>query len=385
MTSFIPFTYPDITELELKAVDETLRSGWLTTGTKVKAFEEQFAKAVGGRYAVAVNSCTAALLLALEAAGVDASHEVIIPTMTFSATAEAICHLGARPVLVDVRPENHTIDPEAIRRAITSRTKAIIPVHLGGQACEMEVICNLAREHKIQVIEDAAHAFPSSYRGQRIGSIGDLTCFSFYATKPLTTGEGGMVVTNNEQLAHRIRLMSLHGISKNSGEWPAEEAPWDYRVMDLGYKYNMTDIAAAMGIVQLNRTEEMLEKRRLIASSYIRDLGTLGSIELLEVQNFKENSWHLFIMRLRQGALSIGRNQFIHELYLRGIGASVHYKPLHCHPYYERKYLYRAEDFPVSMDLYERSISLPIFSKMDDLEIHRVIQAVLDIARIFRQ
>jgi len=194
-----------------------------------------------------------------------------------------------------------------------------------------------------------------------------------------------MVVTNNEQLAHRIRLMSLHGISKNSGEWPAEEAPWDYRVMDLGYKYNMTDIAAAMGIVQLNRTEEMLEKRRLIASSYIRDLGTLGSIELLEVQNFKENSWHLFIMRLRQGALSIGRNQFIHELYLRGIGASVHYKPLHCHPYYERKYLYRAEDFPVSMDLYERSISLPIFSKMDDLEIHRVIQAVLDIARIFRQ
>lgn len=385
MNPFLPFSLPDITELEINEVNETLRSGWLTTGEKVKAFEEQFAKRVGSGHAVAVNSCTASLHLALEAIGVDASHEVIVPTMTFSATAEAVCHLGAHPVLVDVRPGDHTIDPEGIRRAITPRTKAIIPVHFGGQACEMEAICDLAREHKLQVIEDAAHAFPSSYRGQRIGSIGDITCFSFYATKPLTTGEGGMAVTNSEQLAQRMRMMSLHGISKNPRQRSAEEALWDYRVMDLGFKYNMTDIAAAMGIVQLNRTDEMLEKRRWIAHAYIRDLGPLDSLELMDVQNFQENSWHLFVIKLRQGALLIGRDQFIHELRSRGIGASVHYMPLHCHPYYERKYHHRPEDFPVAMDLFERSISLPIFSKMGATEVGSVVDAVLDITSTFHR
>ncbi len=382
---FIPFARPDISDAEKAEVLETLESGWITTAAKTRAFEGAFAGEVGATHGVAVNSCTAAMHLALEALGVGPDDEVIVPTLTFAATAEVVRYMGARPVLVDVRAGDQNMDPAAVERAITGRTKVIIPVHFGGQACDMERLLQLARARDIKVVEDAAHAFPAALQGKAVGSIGDITCFSFYATKTITTGEGGMATTDDEGWAERMRVMSLHGISKDAWKRYTAEGSWYYEIVAPGFKYNMTDIAAAMGLVQLRRADEMLQRRRDIARRYAAAFADEQALEVLDVRDFDEHAWHLFVIRLRDGALSIGRAEFIEQLKARGIGASVHFIPLHLHPYYRETYGHEAEDFPVALDCYERSLSLPIFSAMSDAEVDRVVAAVGDICAASRR
>jgi dTDP-4-amino-4,6-dideoxygalactose transaminase len=376
---FVPFAVPDITSAERLAVDEVLKSLWITTGPKVKQFESAFARAVGAKHAVAVNSCTAALHLALEALGISRGDEVVVPTLTFAATAEVVRYLGATPVLVDVRREDHNMDPSAFEDAITKKTKAVIPVHFGGEACDMKSIEEIARKRSLHIVEDAAHAFPAAYKGRTIGSIGRVTCFSFYATKTITTGEGGMAVTDDAALEERMRIMSLHGISKDAWKRYTAEGSWYYEIDAPGFKYNMTDIAAAMGVVQLGRANEMLEKRRKVALRYEEAFSSLEGIELPFVRDAKENARHLFVIRLKNGALKINRNQFIDELKELGIGSSVHFIPLHLHPYYRDTLGYAPGCLPVAEDVYSCSISLPIYSKMTDDDVERVISAVLKV------
>ena len=384
-TQPIPFSLPDITRREIDEVVATLESGWLTTGPRTKRFEAEFASRVGAPHGVAVNSCTAAMHLALEALGVGADDEVIVPTMTFAATGEVVRYMGARPVLVDVRARDHNIDPAAVERAVTGRTRAIIPVHFGGQACDMDPLLELARARKLALVEDAAHAFPTSLDGRLVGSMGDVTCFSFYATKTLATGEGGMAVTGREELAERMRIMSLHGISKDAWKRYTSEGNWYYEIVAPGFKYNMTDVAAALGLVQLQRADELLEGRRRVARQLAQGLEGDDALEQLGVRSFTEHAWHLFVVRLRHGVLSLDRAQFIEQLKQRGIGASVHFIPLHLHPYYAETFGHQPADFPVALDCYERSISLPIYSKMNDAEVQRVVEAVRGITAEYRR
>jgi len=381
----IPFAVPDITDLEINEIVDVLRSGWLTTGRRSMEFEKRFAAYVGAKHAVAVNSCTAALHLALETIGLEAADEVIIPTMTFAATGEVVRYLGAKPVLVDVLSGDNTIDPEALSRAISPMTKAVMPVHFGGQACDMDLITEIAQSKHIHVIEDAAHAFPARYNGKIIGSIGDITCFSFYPTKPITTGEGGMATTDNEAWAERMRIMSLHGISKDAWKRYTSEGSWYYEIVEPGYKYNMTDIAAALGLVQLSRAQEMLAKRREVAQAYTEAFRDCDAIELLTLRSFEDHAWHLFVIKLRDNVLTIDRNRFIEELKTHGIGTSVHFIPLHVHPYYRETYGYKPEDFPVALDCYRRSISLPIYSKMSEADVSRVVEAVLELVKKYKR
>jgi dTDP-4-amino-4,6-dideoxygalactose transaminase len=385
MTDFLPFALPDITEREIAEVADALRSLWITTGPRAKELEKLFAQAVGAQHAVAVNSCTAALHLALEALGVKEGDEVIVPTMTFAATAEVVRYMNARPVLVDVLAADQQMDPAAFERAITQRTRAVIPVHFGGAACDMDRILEVAQARNVKVIEDAAHAFPASHAGRPVGSIGDVTCFSFYATKTITTGEGGMAVTDSAEWADRMRVMSLHGISKDAWKRYTAEGSWYYEIVAPGFKYNMTDVAAAMGLVQLSRAQEMLARRRAIARRYTEAFSRSDCFELLEVRDFDGHAWHLFVIRLVEGALSIDRNRFIGELKALGIGTSVHFIPLHVHPYYRDTYGHAPPDFPVALDCYERSLSLPIYSRMTDADVDRVVSAVGDLALRFRR
>lgn len=376
MKDFLSFACPDVGVAEKKAVADALSSGWITTGPKTKEFEERFSEFVGASNAVAVNSCTAAMHLALEAIGVCPGDEVIIPTMTFAATGEVVRYLGARPVLVDVLPGDHNIDPSAVADSVSDRTKAIIPVHFAGQSAEMDSILELARRYSLFVVEDAAHAIPARFGDKNIGTIGDIACFSFYATKPITTGEGGMAVTDNPQFSDRMRVMSLHGISKDAWKRYSAEGSWYYEIIAPGFKYNMTDIAAAMGLVQLDRAREMLARRRDIARAYTEAFGGLDKIELLYVREFDAHAWHLFVIRLVDGKAKIDRNALIEKLKADGIGTSVHFIPLHMHPYYRKTYGYEPADFPVAKDIFERCISLPIYSTMSDADIDRVIKSV---------
>ncbi|MDF1563924.1 MAG: DegT/DnrJ/EryC1/StrS family aminotransferase [Deltaproteobacteria bacterium] len=379
MSQRIPFHLPDIGEEEIAEVVDTLRSGWITTGPKAHAFEAAFGEAVDAKQAVAVNSCTAAMHLALEAIGVGEGDEVIVPTLTFAATAEVVRYLGAKPVLVDVLAGDQQIDPEAVAAAVTARTKAIIPVHFAGQAADLDPILATAREHGLKVIEDAAHAYPAAYKGRKIGSIGDVTCFSFYATKTLTTGEGGMATCADEALADRMRVMRLHGISKDAWKRYRADGNWYYEIVAPGFKYNLGDIAAALGLVQLKRADELLERRQQIAAAYHTAFEAEPALELLATHEDRPHPWHLYVIRLMDGALSIGRDQFIKELEARGIGVSVHFIPLHLHPYYRETYGLAPEDLPVALDCYRRSLSLPIYSRMSDEDVERVIEGVRDV------
>ncbi len=382
---FLPFAAPDIGPAERSAVAEALDSGWVTTGPRTKRFEAEFAARVGAKHGVAVNSCTAAMHLALEAIGVGPGDEVIVPTTTFAATAEVVRYLGAKPVLVDVRASDHCIDPAAVERAVGPRTKVVMPVHYGGKAAELGPILDLCRARNVVVVEDAAHAFPCRWQGRPIGSIGDITCFSFYATKTITTGEGGMATTERDDWADRMRVMSLHGISKDAWKRYTAEGSWYYEIVAPGYKYNMTDIAAAMGLAQLARAEEMLARRREIARAYTAAFAAEDTIELLDPGVFDDHSWHLYVIKLRTERLAIDRNRFIEELKARGIGTSVHFIPLHIHPYYRDTYGYRPDDFPVALDCYQRLVSLPIYSKMTGGDVERVVDAVQDLTRAHRR
>jgi len=378
--AFLPFHTPDIGEEEIQSVVETLRSGWLTTGSKVKQLEENFAAYTGAPYAVAVNSGTAALHLALEAIAIKPGDEVIVPTMTFTATAEVVLYLNARPVLVDCEPDTLNIDPAQIESKITSKTRAIIPVHMGGHPCNMERILDLARAYNLRVIEDAAHALPAHYGNKMVGTIGDITCFSFYVTKTITTGEGGMATTANPEWSERMRMMSLHGISKDAWKRYSKDGSWYYEVLSPGYKYNLTDIAAAIGIEQLKKCERFREARRRIAETYDKSFAEVPEITTPVIQDDVRHAWHLYIIQLNLERLGIDRNAFITALNEAGIGTSVHFIPLHLHPYYRRVFGYQPKDFPNASDAFARIISLPIFPTMGRMDVQRVISAVKEIA-----
>jgi dTDP-4-amino-4,6-dideoxygalactose transaminase len=397
----IPFHKPYITDDEINEVVDSLKSGWLTMGPKTIRFEEEFSAYIGSKHSIAVNSCTAALHLALKAINLRQGDEVIVPSMTFTATGEVVCYFNAKPVIVDVEKETHNIDVTAIEKAITSRTRAIIPVHFAGQPCDMEEIMQLSGRYKLNVIEDAAHSLPAWYRLKRsaagsrqserkkvlkkIGTIGDMTCFSFYATKTLATGEGGMVSTGRDEWAERIKILRLHGISKDAWKRYSGEGSWYYEVIDAGYKYNMTDIQAALGLAQLRKVEQMYEMRKKIAQKYSRAFKTFAAIEIPVVKPDRESAWHLYVIKLNPDALTIDRDRFIDELRKKGVSSSVHFIPLHRHPFYRNTFGCDAADFPVSEWLYERVVSLPVYPGMTAEDVDFVIESVSDVCRKFKR
>jgi dTDP-4-amino-4,6-dideoxygalactose transaminase len=382
---FLPFHVPAIGEEEIAAVVEVLKSGWLTTGAKVHEFEKQFSQFVGSRHAVALNSATAALHLALKAVGVREGDEVIVPTMTFAATAEVALYLGAKPVLVDCEPDTLNMDPAILEAALTPKTKAIIPVHFAGQPCDMNNILRFARAHGLKVIEDAAHALPATDRSRMIGSIGDITCFSFYATKTLTTGEGGMATTDNPQWAEKMRMLSLHGISHDAWNRYGAEGSWYYEIFSVGYKYNLTDIAASLGLAQLKKCHALAAARRRIAEAYNAGFADLAEIRTPVCRHGIQHAWHLYVIQLELERLTIGRRDFIEALREKNIGTSVHFTPLHLHPFYRRNFGYRPADFANASSVYERIVSLPIYPKMTAADVDDVIAAVRGIVETHRR
>jgi len=402
----VPYFRPNLTEAEINEVLDTLRSGWLTTGSKVKRFEESFASSTGAGHAVAVNSCTAALHLAVEAMRLMPGQSVLVPTMTFAATAEVVRYQGATPILVDCDPETLNMDLEDAARKLdqlhcgalpgsipaSSLAVGIIPVHVGGLMLDCDAVRSFASREGLWVVEDAAHAFPASWRRnseadwQRCGEgTADVTCFSFYANKTITTGEGGMAVTENAGIADRMRMMSLHGLTQDAWNRFANGGTWDYQIGAPGFKYNLTDIAGAIGIHQLLRSDEMRREREAIADRYLEELAGVPEIELPPRDPDRVHAWHLFPLRLKLECLSIDRNTFIEELKQAGIGCSVHWRPLHLHPYYKDTFGWRPEDLPVASAVWERLISLPIFPGMREEESGLVIRTIKSLcARHFR-
>lgn len=375
--SFISFHRPTIGLEEAEAVQRVLNSRWLTTGPVTQQFEREFAAYVGSRYAVAVNSCTAALHLALDAAGIREGDEVLVPSYTFAATAAVVAHCGARPVLCDSVPGGFNIDPADAERRITPKTKGIIPVHLAGEPCDLQALQELSKAKSLHLIEDAAHALPASYRGKRIGSISEFTAFSFYATKTITSGEGGMLATNNEEFAKRASIMRLHGISGDAWKRYTSEGSWYYEVVNAGLKANMPDLLAAIGVVQLKKADAFHQRRRQISETYLHRLGKIDELEMPPTGGSdKAHSWHLFILRLRPSMLAINRSEMIRQLKESGIGTSVHFIPLHLHPYYQQTFGYSKGDFPQAEDAYSRCLSLPIYPDMSNYEVERVIATV---------
>ena len=378
---FLPFALPDIGEEEISEVIECLRSGWVTTGPKTRQFEQEFGAYLGGGVeTISVNSATAGLHLALEAFGIGPGDEVIVPTLTFTATAEVVRYLGAQPVFVDADPRTLCLDPAAVEAAITSRTRAIVPVHYAGLACDMDAILALAARHGLRVLEDAAHAFPTLYKGQLVGTLGsDITVFSFYANKTMTTGEGGMVVTRDPALARRVRLMRIHGISQDAfARYTSRTPAWFYEVVAAGFKYNLTDIASAIGLGQLRKIDRFLARRRQLAASYNGALAGLPLRLPPDAPAGSTHAWHLYVVRLTDGA-HIGRDELIGELSARGIGTSVHFIPLHRQPYWRDTCSLTPQQFPVAEASYHAMLTLPLYTKMTDADQARVIDAVREL------
>ena len=373
---FLPVFAPGLGEEELNEVLDTLRSGWITMGPKTSKFEGLFADYVGSRHTIAVSSCTAGLHLALVAGGIGPGDEVITTPLTFCSTANVIVHQGAVPVLADVQADTYNIDPEELRKRITSRTKAIIPVHLAGHPCEMEEIQAIAEENGLLVIEDAAHAMGAKYKDRMIGTVSEVTVFSFYATKNLTTGEGGMITTEDDELAERMRVLRLHGISTDAWKRYSAQGSWYYEVVFPGYKYNMTDVQAALGIHQLAKQERFLEVRQRYADTYDAAFEDLPEIVPPCVKEYVRHSWHLYVIRLELERLTIDRGQFIEALRRENIGTSVHFIPLHLHPYYKERYGFKKGDFPVAEWIYEGIVTLPLYPKMSMEDVEDVITAV---------
>ncbi|MBA1183967.1 DegT/DnrJ/EryC1/StrS family aminotransferase [Stutzerimonas nitrititolerans] len=375
---FLPFALPEIGEEEIAEVVSSLRSGWVTSGPKAKQFETDFSAWLGGGVeSISVNSATAGLHLALEALGIGPGDEVITTTHTFTATAEVIRYLGADPVFVDVDSTTLCIDTAQIQRAITSRTKAIIPVHFAGRSADMRTIIGIARRHGLKVIEDAAHALPATCNGALIGTLdSDVTVFSFYANKTITTGEGGMLVTRDSEIAKRARIMRLHGINRDAFDrFTAKVPSWYYEIVAPGFKYNLTDIAASIGIHQLKKANIFQKKRQAIAERYNSELAGLPLILPPNAEAGDSHSWHLYVIQLTEDA-KVGRDTFIEKMFEQGIGMSVHYVPLHQHPYWRETYTLTPEMFPVSQKIYEHTATLPLYTRMTESDVDRVIGAV---------
>ncbi len=384
----IPFHRPEIGEEEIDEVIATLRSGWLTTGSKTRQFEADFAAYTGAKHAIALNSATAALHLALEAVGLRRGESVLVPTMTFAATAEVVRYFDAKPILVDCRDDDLNLDLADARRQAESalargeQLRAIIPVHYGGQIADMAGIMALARDFGLRVIEDAAHCCPAHYRNDAsapwkpAGAESDVCCYSFYANKCITTGEGGMACTNDDALAERMRIMSLHGISKDAWKRFTSEGSWYYEIIAPGFKYNLTDIAASLGLHQLKKADHLRAERERVAKAYQQRLAALPEVISPDCDGNRIHSWHLFVIRLRLEGLTVDRARIISLLKEAGIGTSVHWMPLHLHPYYRDTYGLRPADFPAATRLFQEIISLPIFPGMSDGDVSFVCDAL---------
>lgn len=382
-TEPIPFHRPSIGDREIAAAVEVLRSGWLTTGGKAHELEAAFVERLGVKHALAVNSATAALHLALDGFGIGPGDEVVIPTYTFTSCGEVCTYVGARVVLADVG-EDALLGPSQLEAAVTDATRAVMPVHFGGQAADVDALRTVAPTARF--IEDAAHAFPADVRATSTGRLGDAAAFSFYATKTMTTGgEGGMLVTDDDDVADRARLMRLHGISADAWNRYRAGGKWAYEVMEPGYKYNLTDLAAAIGLVQLERLDELAAARSAIAGAYDRAFGAAPGLERPPRRDGDMHAWHLYVVRLNLDALTIDRGEVIERLGRAGIGASVHFIPLHLHPHYQRTYGYKPGDFPVAESIFERSISLPIWPGMTDAQVDSVAATLIEICDAARR
>lgn len=386
--TFLPFALPSISEDAIEEVAQVLRSGWVTSGPKVKQFEMEFGDYVGSKETIAVNSATAGLHLALEAIGLTQNDAAITSAITFTATTEVICYFGAEPILTDVDPIHNLLTPETLRQTIESRciwdgkilrskktgkhVKAILPVHLAGYTCDMEGLLDIAKSYNLYVIEDAAHAFPAVHKNVMIGNWGDFTVFSFYATKGITTGEGGMITTKHKSAADRMRKMRLHGINRDAFNRPG----WYYEVVDAGYKYNMTDIAAALGIIQLKESHAFWDRRTEIAQNYNKEFSHLKGIKLPQNDLNGIHSWHLYRIELDPKVAKIGRDSLVEELRERNIGTSLHFIPIFEHPYYKKTFQYDRKDYPIACSMYDKSVSLPLFAGMTKADEKDVIDSV---------
>ena len=378
---FLPYARPDIGDEEIAAVSDALRSGWVTTGPQTRLFEQAFTDYLGGGLeSIAVNSATAGLHLALEALGIGPGDEVILPTLTFTVTAEVVRYLGADPVMVELDPVTLNIDPACIRAALTARTKAIMPVHYGGLACPMGEVLAIAQEHGLKVVEDAAHALPSTWQGTLVGQLqSDITVFSFYANKTMTTGEGGMAVTRHADLARRMRTMRLHGMSRDAFDRFTSTTPaWYYEVVAPGFKYNLTDIAAAMGLQQLKKLPRFVARRQQLADTYRTQLSGLPLVLPADAPPGDVHAWHLYVIRLTE-ASPLARDAVIQALSDRGIGTSVHYVPLHRHPYWRDRYQLTPQMFPQADAAYLSMLSIPLYTAMVDADQQRVVDALQEV------
>ena len=381
---FLPFSPPLIGEEEIREVVDTLRSDWITTGPKTRKFEEDFARFVHAPGALALNSCTAGLHTALVTAGIGPGDEVITTTLTFAATVNVIEQVGARPVLVDVEPDTLNLDPARVAQALSKKTRAVIPVHFAGHPVDMDALLYLAGNHRLLVIEDAAHALPAKYRGRWVGSGGNPASFSFYATKNLTTGEGGML-TGDPEFLEKARIVSLHGMSRDAWKRYDQAGGWFYEVVLPGFKYNMTDIQASLGLHQLKKLEAYQKRRREIVKRYQEAFRSEEALEIPVERDDVDHAWYLYVIRLVPGALKIHRDRFIEELKTRNIGTSVHFIPIHLHPFYREKYGFREEDFPVAYGNFQRILSLPLNLRMTDGDVEDVIDAVREVIRQYRR
>ncbi|MBA7617849.1 UDP-4-amino-4-deoxy-L-arabinose--oxoglutarate aminotransferase [subsurface metagenome] len=376
---FLVFGQPKIEQPEIDEVVDSLKSGWIGTGPKVHKFEEMFAKYQGTKYAMALNSCTAALHLSLLAIGIKQGDEVIVPTMTFASTANTVVHVGAIPVFADCEKDTMNIDPKDIERKITSKTKAIIPVHFAGRPCNMDAIMDIAKRRNLKVIEDCAHAIETEHHGKKAGTFGDLGCFSFYVTKNIVTGEGGMAITNNEDYANIIRIMGLHGMSKDAWKRFSDSGYKHYQVLYAGYKYNMMDIQAAIGIHQLPRVEKYWERRQEIWSRYNEAFQDSPVFIPAPVEPNTRHAYHLYTLLLNIDKLSITRDDFLNEMTKKNIGVGVHYIALHLNPYYRKNFGYKRGDFPNAEWISNRTVSLPFSAKLTDEDVEDVIETVREI------
>jgi len=379
----LPFFRAAVDETDVAAVAETLRSGWLTSGPKAVELEKRLGEYVGSSHTIAVSSCSEAMFLCMKALGVGPGDEVVTSPITFASTVHAILHNGATPVLADIESSTFGVDPEAVQRALTPRTKAVMPVHFGGQACRIREIVALSDRAGIPVVEDAAHSFGARVDGQQLGRFGRATTFSFYATKNLTSAEGGAITTEDEALAQRLRLLGYHGMSRDSWSRYSDKGSWYYEVQIPGYKCNLSDLHAALGLAQLAKIDRLLERRREVAAGLSRALAGCAAVELPEEHPGNWHTWHLYVIRVRLEALRIDRDEFIKALRAENVGTSVHFIPIYRHPFFQ-PYVRSGSSFPVSDDYYARCISLPIFPDMSDDDVRDVAEAVTRIADHFR-
>jgi dTDP-4-amino-4,6-dideoxygalactose transaminase len=373
---FLIFGSPLIEDEEIEEVIKSLKSGWLGTGPKVHKFEEMFKEYKGSKFAMALNSCTAALHLSMLAIGIKPNDEVIVPTMTFAATANAVIHAGGKPVFADCEKDTMNIDPLDIERKITSKTKAIVPVHFAGRACNMDAIMDIAERHNLKVVEDCAHAIETEYHGKKAGTIGDIGCFSFYVTKNIVTGEGGMAITDNEEYANQIKILGLHGMSKDAWKRFGDSGYKHYQVLYAGFKYNMMDIQAAIGIHQLPRIDRYWQRRQEIWNRYNDAFKDLPVFTPAEVESDIRHAYHLYTLMLDVDRLEMRRDEFLDEMTKWNIGVGVHYVALHLHPYYQETYRYKRGDFPNAEWISERTVSLPLSAKLSDEDVGDVIGAI---------